>query len=217
MSILTIVHSLRYPLVRLMNSSHHTSYAVYTILPIGYDTKFHNRIIYCIFRVQSQKLSTLTLTRPCGGQSVHLVPTTPRREFRVLFPSQPHISPRIHQGPPSAAPNLQINIPENKQSIANTPHKAHTLSWRSSLEKSNMPPRKSTSSVTPADPDESIQLSPSAQTDKPITATEQQIKARAEAGVSVEVCLPRHKTCLHGGKSKSQDEIKNRRKKGTWN
>lgn len=58
-----------------------------------------------------------------------------------------------------------------------------------------MPPRKSTSSVTPADPDESIQLSPSAQTDKPITATEQQIKARAEAGVSVEdYLLPRSLT-----------------------
>lgn len=112
MSILTIVHSLRYPLVRLMNSSHHTSYAVYTILPIGYDTKFHNRIIYCIFRVQSQKLSTLTLTRPCGGQSVHLVPTTPRREFRVLFPSQPHISPRIHQGPPSADPIFKLTYPK---------------------------------------------------------------------------------------------------------
>ncbi|CAI7616588.1 unnamed protein product [Penicillium pancosmium] len=56
-----------------------------------------------------------------------------------------------------------------------------------------MPPRKSTSSVTPADPDESIQLSPQAQTssDKPITATEQQLKARAEAGVSVEVSTPR--------------------------
>lgn len=55
-----------------------------------------------------------------------------------------------------------------------------------------MPPRKSTSSVTPADPDESIQLSPQAQTssDKPITATEQQLKARAEAGVSVEVSTP---------------------------
>lgn len=51
-----------------------------------------------------------------------------------------------------------------------------------------MPPRKSTSSVTPADPDDS-QLSPAAPStsDKPITATEQQIKARAELGVSVEV------------------------------
>ncbi|KAJ5379441.1 hypothetical protein N7509_012560 [Penicillium cosmopolitanum] len=60
-----------------------------------------------------------------------------------------------------------------------------------------MPPRKSTSSVTPADPDESIQLSPQAQTssDKPITATEQQLKARAEAGVSVEdYLLPRSLT-----------------------
>ncbi|CAI7653739.1 unnamed protein product [Penicillium manginii] len=60
-----------------------------------------------------------------------------------------------------------------------------------------MPPRKSTSSVTPADPDESIQLSPQAPTssDKPITATEQQLKARAEAGVSVEdYLLPRSLT-----------------------
>lgn len=54
--------------------------------------------------------------------------------------------------------------------------------------KSKMPPRKSTSSVTPADPDESIQASPQAQpSGETITATEQQLKARAEAGVSVEV------------------------------
>jgi hypothetical protein len=52
-----------------------------------------------------------------------------------------------------------------------------------------MPPRKSTSSVTPAETDEPSQLSPQVQstTDKPITATEQQIKARAELGVSVDV------------------------------
>jgi hypothetical protein len=51
-----------------------------------------------------------------------------------------------------------------------------------------MPPRKSTSSVTPADPDDSLLQSPSAQqTEKPVFATEQQLKARAEAGVSVEV------------------------------
>lgn len=52
-----------------------------------------------------------------------------------------------------------------------------------------MPPRKSTSSVTPAETDEPSQLSPQAQgtADKPITATEQQIKARAELGVSVDV------------------------------
>lgn len=57
-----------------------------------------------------------------------------------------------------------------------------------------MPPRKSTSSVTPAEADDSIQLSPEnapqPQTDKPVTATEQQLKARAERaaeGVSVEV------------------------------
>ncbi|KAJ5587669.1 uncharacterized protein N7459_003434 [Penicillium hispanicum] len=54
-----------------------------------------------------------------------------------------------------------------------------------------MPPRKSTSSVTPADMDEPSQLSPQAPStaDKPITATEQQIKARAELGVSVEVSI----------------------------
>lgn len=51
-----------------------------------------------------------------------------------------------------------------------------------------MPPRKSTSSVTPADADDSLQQSPQqTQTDKTVTATEQQLKARAEAGVSVEV------------------------------
>ncbi|OOQ90493.1 putative CBF/NF-Y family transcription factor [Penicillium brasilianum] len=60
-----------------------------------------------------------------------------------------------------------------------------------------MPPRKSTSSVTPAETDEPSQLSPQAQgtADKPITATEQQIKARAELGVSVDdYLLPRSLT-----------------------
>ncbi|KAJ5620542.1 Histone-fold [Penicillium lagena] len=59
-----------------------------------------------------------------------------------------------------------------------------------------MPPRKSTSSVTPADPDESTQLSPTQQQpEKNITATEQQLKARAELGVSVEdYLLPRSLT-----------------------
>ncbi|KAJ5279813.1 hypothetical protein N7478_005185 [Penicillium angulare] len=60
-----------------------------------------------------------------------------------------------------------------------------------------MPPRKSTSSVTPADPDDQSLLSPVAPStsDKPITATEQQIKARAELGVSVEdYLLPRSLT-----------------------
>lgn len=59
-----------------------------------------------------------------------------------------------------------------------------------------MPPRKSTSSLTPADADadDSIQLSPQTQTDKPVTATEQQLKARAEAGVSVEASA-QHKWC----------------------
>jgi hypothetical protein len=42
--------------------------------------------------------------------------------------------------------------------------------------------------MTPADPDDTSLLSPVAPTsDKPITATEQQIKARAELGVSVDV------------------------------
>lgn len=52
-----------------------------------------------------------------------------------------------------------------------------------------MPPRKSTSSAAPAETDEPSQLSPQVQStaDKPITATEQQIKARAELGVSVDV------------------------------
>lgn len=55
----------------------------------------------------------------------------------------------------------------------------------------DMPPRKSTSSVTPADPEEASLLSPVAPApDKPITATEQQIKARAELGVSVDVSIP---------------------------
>lgn len=59
-----------------------------------------------------------------------------------------------------------------------------------------MPPRKSTSSVTPAEGDESLQLSPQTQTqtqsNKPVIATDQQIKARAEAGVSVEVSMQDH-------------------------
>ena len=50
-----------------------------------------------------------------------------------------------------------------------------------------MPPRKSTSSMTPAEEGDSLQMSPQQTTEKPITATEQQIKARAEAGVSVDV------------------------------
>ncbi|KAJ9483149.1 hypothetical protein VN97_g10263 [Penicillium thymicola] len=60
-----------------------------------------------------------------------------------------------------------------------------------------MPPRKSTSSVTPADPDDSLlqQSPPAPQTDKPVFATEQQLKARAEAGASVEdYLLPRSLT-----------------------
>ncbi|KAJ5218525.1 Histone-fold [Penicillium cinerascens] len=59
-----------------------------------------------------------------------------------------------------------------------------------------MPPRKSTSSMTPAEEGDSLQVSPQqTQADKPITATEQQIKARAEAGVSVDdYLLPRSLT-----------------------
>ncbi|KAJ5664603.1 hypothetical protein N7462_011416 [Penicillium macrosclerotiorum] len=60
-----------------------------------------------------------------------------------------------------------------------------------------MPPRKSTSSVTPAETDEPSQLSPQAPgtADKPVTATEQQLKARAELGVSVDdYLLPRSLT-----------------------
>ncbi|KAJ5561963.1 Histone-fold [Penicillium sp. DV-2018c] len=59
-----------------------------------------------------------------------------------------------------------------------------------------MPPRKSTSSVTPADPDDSLlQQSPTAASEKPVFATEQQLKARAEAGASVEdYLLPRSLT-----------------------
>jgi hypothetical protein len=41
--------------------------------------------------------------------------------------------------------------------------------------------------MTPAEEGDSLQMSPQQTTDKPITATEQQIKARAEAGVSVDV------------------------------
>jgi hypothetical protein len=46
--------------------------------------------------------------------------------------------------------------------------------------------------VTAAETDEPSQLSPQGQStaDKPITATEQQIKARAELGVSVDVSRP---------------------------
>lgn len=62
-------------------------------------------------------------------------------------------------------------------------------STKSTSADSEMPPRKSTSSVTPAEADDSLQLSPPAPStaDKPITATEQQLKARAELGVSVDV------------------------------
>jgi hypothetical protein len=43
--------------------------------------------------------------------------------------------------------------------------------------------------MTPADPDESLlqHSSPVPQPDKPVYATEQQLKARAEAGASIEV------------------------------
>jgi hypothetical protein len=43
--------------------------------------------------------------------------------------------------------------------------------------------------MTPADPDDSLQQhsSPAPQPDKPVYATEQQLKARAEAGASIEV------------------------------
>ncbi|KAJ5946493.1 hypothetical protein N7454_003332 [Penicillium verhagenii] len=60
-----------------------------------------------------------------------------------------------------------------------------------------MPPRNSTASVTPADLEEASLLSPAAPSasEKPITATEQQLKARAELGVSVEdYLLPRSLT-----------------------
>lgn len=63
-----------------------------------------------------------------------------------------------------------------------------------------MPPRKSTSSVTPADPDDSLlqHSSPVAHTDKPVFATEQQLKARAEAGASVEVRQHEHALRIKG-------------------
>ncbi|CAG7923192.1 unnamed protein product [Penicillium olsonii] len=60
-----------------------------------------------------------------------------------------------------------------------------------------MPPRKSTASVTPADGDDSLlqHSSPAPQPDKPVYATEQQLKARAEAGASIEdYLLPRSLT-----------------------
>ncbi|CAG8362411.1 unnamed protein product [Penicillium salamii] len=60
-----------------------------------------------------------------------------------------------------------------------------------------MPPRKSTASVTPAEGDDSLlqHSSPAPQPDKPVYATEQQLKARAEAGASIEdYLLPRSLT-----------------------
>ncbi|CAG8129267.1 unnamed protein product [Penicillium salamii] len=60
-----------------------------------------------------------------------------------------------------------------------------------------MPPRKSTASVTPAEGDDSLlqNSSPAPQPDKPVYATEQQLKARAEAGASIEdYLLPRSLT-----------------------
>ncbi|CAG8083657.1 unnamed protein product [Penicillium salamii] len=60
-----------------------------------------------------------------------------------------------------------------------------------------MPPRKSTASATPAEGDDSLlqNSSPAPQPDKPVYATEQQLKARAEAGASIEdYLLPRSLT-----------------------
>ena len=79
-----------------------------------------------------------------------------------------------------------------------------------------MPPRKSTSSVTPAEPEELSQSSPQAQStaDKPITATEQQIKARAELGVSVDVSRPYPSPTLSKNVSKRHDRDLSRKDQG---
>lgn len=141
-------------------------------------------------------VSTPTKKHAVESPAILYFSSPPHRVANFAFSSLlNHISPKNHPEPPplQPAPILQIETAKARNylqtlllnlhppSRRNLPREIHPSS------KQNMPPRKSTSSVTPADPDESIQLSPSAQTDKPITATEQQIKARAEAGVSVEV------------------------------
>jgi hypothetical protein len=113
--------------------------------------------------VQSQRQRGLPHPRPTWAQIQYDI-------YSISFP-------RNHQ-PPSPNTHLQrLDQPTKKR----TQHPIHN--------EITMPPRKSTSSVTPAETDEPSQSSPQAQstTDKPITATEQQIKARAELGVSVDV------------------------------
>ena len=120
----------------------------------------------------------------------------------------------IQNSPLQPAPILQIETAKARNYLQTLLLNLHPPSRRNlpreihSSSKQNMPPRKSTSSVTPADPDESIQLSPSAQTDKPITATEQQIKARAEAGVSVEVFFSSSPGLQRRNQMKSRPEEK---------
>lgn len=80
----------------------------------------------------------------------------------------------------------------------------HAHNTPSTKTTAKMPPRKSTSSATPADPDADLESSPQgmpsqsqvqvqvqdpgqSQSQGHVTATEQQIKARAESGVNVDV------------------------------
>lgn len=101
--------------------------------------------------------------------------------------SRPEASRNQGQNPPCAwfQSKQRIASPGTRQPPHNDYH--HRARNPEDTTTRNMPPRKSTSSVTPADADDSLQLSPQTQTEKPVTATEQQLKARAEAGVSVEV------------------------------
>lgn len=107
-------------------------------------------------------------------------------------------APYTHQTPIPRHSDDSHHHPERPDHKKKRTHRPHNIT---------MPPRKSTSSVTPAEPEEPSQLSPQAQStaDKPITATEQQIKARAEQGVSVDVSRPYPSPTLSKSVSKRQD------------
>lgn len=135
-------------------------------------------------------------------QSPHTAPINPNRQRDADLA----FSPSRHS-PTSTSPTRGPSRRTPIQPRDGTTQQTHLIPWsqtrtvpiidptaprqRKKQATPNMPPRKSTSSVTAADPDDASLLSPVAPTsDKPITATEQQIKARAELGVSVDVSIP---------------------------
>lgn len=104
-----------------------------------------------------------------------------------------HINPSDQEraGPLPRQTQLQPRLlPQTTQSSQQPSHPTSSIPQGSkSGRESTMPPRKSTSSM-PTDLDDSIQLSPENVTaEKTVTATEQQLKAQADAGISVEVSL----------------------------